>query len=154
MQHNYTCKSESFVLFDIFLSWRNEKNHNKQKKDFFGFLFTPAVTDSWKLHGTMEPTPRLSMKTLVHGMWISLLTGHDTSRSGEVDSTWVNTPLKRRIWCTKKKNLLDLNGFDVTCLHCKGEAGSSAVAQCLFILPNLFILHITIWQLMQKVFVI
>ena len=101
MQHNYTCKSESFVLFDIFLSWRNEKNHNKQKKRFFGFLFTPAVTDSWKLHGTMEPTPRLSMKTLVHGMWISLLTGHDTSRSGEVDSTWVNTPLKRRIWCAK-----------------------------------------------------
>ena len=101
MQHNYTCKSESFVLFDIFLSWRNEKNHNKQKKIFFGFLFTPAVTDSWKLHGTMEPTPRLSMKTLVRGMWISLLTGHDTSRSGEVDSTWVNTPLKRRIWCAK-----------------------------------------------------
>ena len=100
MQHNYTCKSESFVLFDIFLSWRNEKNHNRQKKRFFGFLFTPAVIDSWKLHGTMEPTPRLSMKTLVHGMWISLLTGHDTSRSGEVGSTWVNTPLSEKLQST------------------------------------------------------
>ena len=35
-------------------------------------------------------------------------TGHNTSRSGqvEVDSTWVNTPIKRRILCTKK----DLKG--------------------------------------------
>ena len=102
MQHNYKCKSESFVLFDIFLSWRNEKNHNKQKKDFLAsyspllLLIVGNYMERWNQH------PAWVWKPLsVHGMWISLLSGHDTSRSGEVDSTWVNTPLKRRIWCAK-----------------------------------------------------
>ena len=56
MQHNYTCKSESFVLFDIFLSSRNEKNHNKQKKDFLAsyspllLLIVGNYMERWNQH--------------------------------------------------------------------------------------------------------
>ena len=77
MQHNYTCKSESFVLFDIFLSWRNEKNHNKQKKDFLAsyspllLLIVGNYMERWNQHPAWVWKPLSMANCNYHVGWIN-----------------------------------------------------------------------------------